>query len=203
MQIRSLEIKDAKAFSNLIIDMYSHIDDLEWFSPMPYSQEAAADMICSPRLFIVGAFEGKQLVGVSSLDYKCGKLSGKIDFPEECNTDKLVEIGFNIVHSEYRGHKIMQQLIDWLLVKIKSDGYEWAFTKVHKDNIASEKSCLNKGFTYYLSYPKEVKKPDFIDLAWQPFFSSIGKERAMATLDKFKDQEKIIVEYNIFIQRIQ
>ena len=132
-------------------------------------------MLENPRFYIIGAFIDGALAGVSSLDYKCGKLIGKIDFPEDCNTDKLVEIGFNIVHSDYRGRKIMQSLIAILLEKIKNDGFEYVFTKVHEDNIASNKSCLNKGFEKWCNYKKSVNKEDFKFLSSQSFFCPQGK----------------------------
>ena len=203
MDIRKLEEKDAKEFSELIVDMYSHLDNLEWFTPMPYDLDNVKGMIINPRFYIIGAFINDKLVGVSSLDYKCGKLIGKIDFPSECDTSKLVEIGFNLVHYDYRGNKIMQKLIDFLLEKIKNDGFEWAFTKVHEDNIASNKSCENKGFKKWCHYTKVVNKQEFEMLASQSFFSKIGKENAIKTLEKFKDREDIIVEYNILVQKIK
>lgn len=36
MVIRQLQTKDAKQFSKLIIHMYEHLHNLEWFTPMPY-----------------------------------------------------------------------------------------------------------------------------------------------------------------------
>lgn len=203
MDIRKLEEKDAKEFSELIVNMYSHLDNLEWFTPMPYDLDNVKGMISNPRFYIIGAFINDKLVGVSSLDYKCGKLIGKINFPSECDTNKLVEIGFNLVHYDYRGNKIMQKLIDFLLEKIKKDGFEWAFTKVHEDNIASNKSCENKGFKKWCHYTKAVNKQEFEMLASQPFFSKIGKENSIKTLEKFKDREDIIVEYNILVQKIK
>lgn len=203
MDIRKLEEKDAKEFSELIVNMYSHLDNLEWFTPMPYDLDNVKGMISNPRFYIIGAFINDKLVGVSSLDYKCGKLIGKINFPSECDTNKLVEIGFNLVHYDYRGNKIMQKLIDFLLEKIKNDGFEWASTKVHEDNIASNKSCENKGFKKWRRYTKAVNKQEFEMLASQPFFSKIGKENSIKTLEKFKDREDIIVEYNILIQKIK
>ena len=202
MEIRVLTKDDAKPFSNLIVNMYSNLENLEWFTPMPYDLENVTGMIENPRFYIIGAFIDGNLVGVSSLDYKCGKLIGKIDFPKDCNTDKLIEIGFNIVHSDYRGRKIMQQLIDVLLEKLKNDGYQYVFTKVHEDNIASNKSCVNKGFEIWCHYTKPVNKTDFEYLSNQPFFCEQGKINARKTLEKFKDCKEIIVEYNILIHRL-
>lgn len=202
MEIRTLTENDAEDFSKLIINMYSSLENLEWFTPMPYDLENVIGMIENPRFYIIGAFIDGKLVGVSSLDYKCGKLIGKINFPKDCNTEKLVEIGFNIVHTGFRGRKIMQQLIDVLLEKLKNDGYEYVFTKVHEDNIASNKSCFNKGFEKWCHYSKPVNKTDFEYLATQPFFCSQGKLNASHTLKKFKDKEEIIVEYNILLQKL-
>ena len=36
--IRQLTSDDAANFSSLIIDMYSNLDNLEWFSPMPFDE---------------------------------------------------------------------------------------------------------------------------------------------------------------------
>lgn len=202
MEIRQLERSDAENFAKLIINMYSNLENLEWFTPMPYDIENVIGMIENPRFYIIGAFIENTLIGVSSIDYKCGKLIGKIEFPKDCNTDKLVEIGFNIVHSDHRGNKIMQQLIEILLNKIKKDNFEWVFTKVHKDNIASNKSCFNKGFNVWRHYTKPVKKDEFEQLSNQPFFCEIGKQNAKNTLKKFKHEENIIVEYNILLQKL-
>lgn len=202
MEIRILTVNDAENFSKLIINMYSNLENLEWFTPMPYDLENVIGMIENPRFYIIGAFIDGKLAGVSSLDYKCGKLIGKINFPKDCNTEKLVEIGFNIVHTGFRGCKIMQQLIDVLLEKLRNDGYEYVFTKVHEDNIASNKSCFNKGFKKWCHYTKSVKKEDFEYLSSQPFFSDQGKLNAHRTLEKFKDNEEIIVEYNILLQKL-
>ena len=52
MEIRQLEKTDAKAFSALIVDMYAHLENLEWFSPMPYDKESVETMIEKPRFYI-------------------------------------------------------------------------------------------------------------------------------------------------------
>lgn len=202
MEFRKLEERDAGQFSELIKNMYSGLENLEWFTPMPYDEENVLNMIQKPRFYILGAFEDGKLVGVSSLDYKCGKLLGKIDFPEDCNTEKLVEIGFNLVHLDYRGNKIMQKLIKELLEKLKNDGYEWVFVKVNKDNIASNKSCYNLGFEQWKEYKKPVNKEDFESLANQPFFSKVGKINTEKTLAKFANEDEIVVDYNILIRKV-
>ena len=203
MIIRQLEPKDTQDFCDLIVDMYSNLENLEWFSPMPYDAENVGSMIQNPRFYIIGAFEGDTLMGVSSLDYKCGKLIGKIDFPKNCNTDKLVEIGFNMVSSKHRGKGIMKQMVEFLLNKITEDGFEWVFSKVHKDNFASSKSLIKNNFEIYVPYSKPVKISDFVMLSGQDFFSQVGKQNAQKTLAKYSaDATEIIVDYNILIKKL-
>lgn len=203
MIIRQLELSDTQNFCDLIVDMYSNLENLEWFSPMPYDAENVSSMIQNPRFYIIGAFEGDTLMGVSSLDYKCGKLIGKIDFPKNCNTDKLVEIGFNMVSSKHRGKGIMKQMVEFLLNKITEDGFEWVFSKVHKDNFASSKSLIKNNFEIFVPYSKPVKISDFVMLSSQDFFSEVGKQNAQKTLAKYSaDATEIIVDYNILIKKL-
>ena len=203
MEIRQLDTGDTKSFCELIVDMYAHLENLEWFSPMPYDEESVKTMLEKPRFYIVGAFEDGELCGVSSLDYKCGKLIGKIDFPQGCNTDKLVEFGFNIVHSKHRGKGIMKTLVAHLLKKVETDGFEWVFAKVHKDNFASSKSLQRNGFEIFESYSKPVSKIEFEQLLNQPFFSKSGKEKGDLTLEKFAGKDEIIVDYNILTKPLK
>lgn len=203
MEIRQLEARDTKQFCDLILNMYSNLDNLEWFSPMPYDFESVQNMIQKPRFFILGWFENGELCAVSSLDYKCGKLIGKIEFPSDCNTEKLVEMGFNIVHSKHRGKGIMKQLISVLLQKIKTGGFEYVFSKVHENNIASAKSFLNNGFQIHCAYSKPVQRTGFVEMSNQEFFSEKGKENAKQTLQKLaSDEEEFFVNYNIWIKKL-
>lgn len=203
MEIKQLTDEHTGAFCELIVDMYSHLENLEWFTPMPYDFESVKNMINKERFFIIGVFEGDELCAVSSLDYKCGKLIGKIDFPENCNTNKLVEIGFNIVSSKHRGKGIMKQMVSYLLEKVKVDGFEWVFSKAHKNNVASLKSLTKNGFEIFKDYQKPVSIKDFKELSNEPFFSKIGKLNANKTLSKYDSNDtEIIVEYNILIRRV-
>ena len=203
MEIKQLEEKDTQEFCDLIVDMYSHLENLEWFTPMPYDYENVSGMIKHPRFYIIGAFENGKLCGVSSLDYKCGKLIGKVDFPKECNTASMVEIGFNLVHSTERGKGIMKLLVAHLLEKIKNDGFEWAMSKVHKDNFASSKSLIKNGFKIAMDYVKPVNKQEFKALADADFFSPQGKENAAKSLAKSSpEDENIIVNYDILLKEM-
>lgn len=201
--IRQLRIDDTQQFCDLIIDMYSHLENLEWFSPMPYDFENVKSIIENKRFFIIGYFIDNTLCGVSSFDYKCGKLIGKINFPTDCNTDKLVEIGFTMVHSLYKGNGIMKKMVAYLLNKAKADGFEWVFSKVNKDNFASSKSLIYNGFERFSNYNKTININDFKYLSSQPFFSKCGKENAKTTLSKLEnDATEIFVNYEIIIKKL-
>ena len=201
--IKQLTVENTQEFCDLIVNMYSNLENLEWFSPMPFDYENVKGMIENPRFYIIGFFEDDVLCGVCSLDYKCGKLIGKIDFPKECNTDKLVELGFTMVHSKHRGKGIMKQMVDFLLKKIKNDGFEWAFGKVNKNNLASYKSLLNMGLKYYFDYSKPVKIADFKSLSSEPFFSEVGKANAIKTLENYTNEDvEIIVDYHILMIKL-
>ena len=201
--IKQLTIDDSKQFCDLIINMYSNLENLEWFSPMPYDLDNVKSIIENPRFFIIGYFQDGVLCAVSSFDYKCGKLIGKIDLPKECNTNKLVEIGFTMVHSNYRGNGLMKKMVAYLTNKAKEDGFEWIFGKVHKDNLASSKSFLNNGFNKFSHYNKPVSITEFQLLASQPFFSEIGKINAQKTLSKTKNTDsEIMVNYDIIIKKL-
>ncbi len=39
MEFRQLMKKNAKEFSGLIQNMYNNLENLEWFSPMPYEKK--------------------------------------------------------------------------------------------------------------------------------------------------------------------
>ena len=203
MIFRQVQEADTSDFCKLIVDMYSHLENLEWFTPMPYDEENVLGMIQHPRFYILGAYEEDKLIAVSALDYKCGKLIGKFDFPTECTLDNTVELAFNIVHSEHRGKGIMKSMLSILLEKIVADGYEWVFSKVHIDNLASSKSIIKNGLEIYKPYSKAVSKSDFISLSSQDFFSTKGKENAKVTLDRCKDNDDIIVNYNILIKKLK
>lgn len=103
--------------------------------------ENAAQMINKQRFYILGAFDGQKLAGIISLDYKCGKLPQKYNFPSWCNTDKMVEFAFTIVATQYRGQGLMFELLQQIKQIAIYQGYEYACCTVHKDNYPSKKMC--------------------------------------------------------------
>lgn len=128
---------------------------------------------------------------------------GKVSFPADCNTDKLVEIGFTMVHSLYKGKGIMKTMVDFLLKEAKKECFEWVFSKVHKDNFASSKSLIYNGFKKFANYRKSIKVEEFKMLASQPFFSQSGRNNAKETLSKIKGGDDVIwVDYEIIIKKL-
>ena len=88
MEFRKLNTNDTEQFCKLIVDMYAHLENIEWFSPMPFDYENVKSIIENPRFFVFGAFDNNLLCAVSSFDYRCGNLIGQIKFPDDCNTEK-------------------------------------------------------------------------------------------------------------------
>lgn len=202
MVIRKLCTNDTKQFRDLIIDMYSNLKNLEFFSPMPYDFDNVKSILENPRFYIIGVFDGEFLCAVSSFDYKCGKLLTKINFSKECNTEKLVEIGFTMVHSKYRDKGIMKQMVNYLAELAKQQGFEWIFGKVHIDNLASSKSFIYNDFKPSIRYKKEVNKDEFLSLSLQPFINKEAKGNSKITLKNNSGNEKIIVDYEILLKKL-
>ncbi len=203
MEIRKLEPKDTENFSKLIVNMYSNLENLEWFSPMPFDYENVLGMINSPRFYIIGGFVNDELVAVTCLDYKCGKLIGKVDFPSYVDTDKLVEIGFTIVHASHQGNGYAKVLVAHIMEYLKTTDYKWVFAKIHENNAPSNKSFLKLGFEKVMPLNKNVKLNEFLDMYNQPFFSPRGKENAKLTLQRVNFQEEtFVVQYNILLKSI-
>ncbi|MBO4412937.1 MAG: GNAT family N-acetyltransferase [Clostridia bacterium] len=202
MEIRKLNDDDVKQFCSLILDMYKHLENLEWFSPMPFDEENVKIMINKPRFYIVGAFEDEKLCGVASLDYKCGKLIGKVNFPKDCDTNKLVETGFSIVHSSYRGRGIMKEMVKVVLEEAKNQGYQWVFGKVHKDNLASSKSLKKLGFEKFNDLNKEVKVSSIIQLLNDNVLNKNATQHMQEILDKNQNSEFLIFNYDILMKKL-
>lgn len=202
MEFRKLNDGDVKDFCAIIVDMYAHLENLEWFSPMPFDEENVKGMINNPRFYIIGAFEDGKLCGVSSFDYKCGKLIGKVDFPKECDTSKLVEFGFTMVHSSYRGRGIMKEMINFLIDEAKKQGFVWGFGKVHKNNFASSKSLIKAGFYKFNDLNKEVK----VDSIKQLLNDNVLNKNATSIMQKKllenKDKEFLIFDYDILMKKL-
>ena len=97
----------------------------------------------------------------------------------------------------------MKKMVEYLINKAKDDGFEWIFSKVHIDNLASSKSLIFNGFEKYITYQKGVNLADFKSLAEQSFFSQLGKINAAKTLAKISPTDtEIIINYDILIKQL-
>ena len=202
MEFRVLKPEDAKQFCDLIVDMYGHLESLEWFSPMPTDFENVKGIIENPRFYVLGAFDGDFLCGVTSMDYKCGKLIGKIDFGKEIDFTKLVEFGFTMVHSRYRGNGIMKKMLAVLIDAAKEKGFEWAFGKVHKQNFASSTSMSRMGFEKTADYDKPVKISDINDILSKNILFKRAEYDIKKKLEKNENAEFLYVDYQIMMKKL-
>ena len=202
MIFRKLEVNDTKSFCNLIVDMYSHLENMEWFSPMPFDYDNVKSIIENPGFYVLGAFDEDFLCAVSSLDYKCGKLIEKVDFPNNCDTNKLVEFGFTMVHSNYRGQGIMKKLVGQLIDISKNQGFEWAFGKVHTDNLASSTSLIRNDFEKKIKYNKLVKVSDIKQLLAEKVLSKTATNKILDRLSQIENEEFINVDYDILVKKL-
>lgn len=198
MEFRRLMKKDAKEFSGLIQNMYNNLENLEWFSPMPYDEEGVKEIIANPRFFILGAFENNEMCAVSSFDFKCGKLIGQSCLPAYCTIENTAEIGFTMVKSNFKGRGIMKSLIKQLENSAALFNKKYLFGKVHVDNIASYKSFISCGFEEFSRYEKTVTRTEF-----EKFLTSgllLPSTCAKAKESLKRNRGDIAVQYAILIK---
>ena len=200
MEFRQLIEEDAKEMSLLILDMYRHLENLEWFSPMPYDEKSIKEILANPRFFVLGVFENGKLCALSSFDFKCGKLIGQNCMPLYCSIDNTVEIGFTMVHSNYRGHGIMKKLLQHLEEQALHFNKKYVFGKVHIENMASYKSFIDCGWAEFSRYDKNVKRADFQSFLSSGLLKPSTLEKAKISLNK--NSNDIIVKYAILLKKL-
>ena len=200
MEFRKLTEEDAPQMVTLIVDMYKHLDNLEWFSPMPYDEEGVRAILTNPRFFILGAMESGKLCALSSFDFKCGKLIGQSCMPQYCSLDNTAEIGFTMVHSNYKGQGIMKMLLNKLQDFAPLFNKKYLFGKVHIDNIASYKSFTHCGWAEFSRFDKSVKREEFQSFLSSGLLKPSTLEKAKASLNKNNDD--IIVKYAILLKEL-
>lgn len=199
MILRKLTEQDAGRFQELILDMYNHLENLEWFSPMPTDFESIKDILSNPRFFVLGAFEKDDLLAVSSFDYKCGKLIGQNILPQDCTLENTVEIGFTMVKSNCQGKGIMKKLIIALEEIATKQNFKYIFGKVHIDNNASFRSFLSCVYTKYCEYEKTLKRDEFLSFIEKKILKPTTENKAKLTLQK----DILSVRYAIYIKTLK
>ena len=74
MEIRELGEADASVLSNLFINMYENLDNIEGFVPILYDQLNVRAMLTNSRYYILGAFENNNLIGAVCLSKPNGSI---------------------------------------------------------------------------------------------------------------------------------
>lgn len=200
MEFKILTEENAKEFTSLIKDMYENLENLEWFSPMPYDEENVREILLNPRFFVLGAFENGKLCAVSSFDFKCGKLIGKNFMPQDCSLENTVEIGFTMVRDDCKGRGIMKSLICELENYAKKFDKKYFFGKVHVDNLASSKSFLSQDYAVFSRFEKQVNRDEFQSFLKSGLLKKSTQEKAEISLQK--NVGDIIVDYEILIKKL-
>lgn len=202
MTIRELTENDAKVFGNLIIDMYQHIDDIEGFVPIPYDNLNIRCMLTNSRYYFLGAFEDNMLIGVACLDYLCSELLEEIGLQERFKFEKIIELNFVVVHSDYRGKGVMRELYKHVLAKANSEHFSIIFGKANKFNFATISSYLHSEFSRLFDYEQKINKEDFKFIANSSFLKPHAKYSALNTLKRFEHQKFITLKFSILIKHL-
>lgn len=202
MEFSQLGKDDYNELINLIIDMYSHIDNIEYIKILPIDKLSVQNILTNSRYYVLGAWEKKQLVAVSCLDYQCGKLLDKIDFSKYCDTKNLVEVGFTMVHSNFRGRGIMKELLQNLNMKAREGNFTHTFSEVHNYNFASIYSFLHTDYKIICKFKKEFDKSEFEYISNLECLHPNTRKMAKITLSKYNNSEKVIAPYSIVLKKI-
>ena len=202
MTIRELTEDDASVFSNLIIDMYQHIDDIEGFVPILYDNLNVRCMLTNSRYYFLGAFENNMLIGVACLDYLCSDLLEEVGLQERFKFEKIIELNFVVVHSNFRGRGIMRELYKQLLEKVNKENYSIMFSKANKFNFATISSYLHSEFSRLFDYEQKINKEDFKFIASSNFLKPHAKFSAENTLKRFEHEKFITLKFSILVKHL-
>lgn len=159
MEFRRITQTDTQKVADLINEMNENLPNPAWFLTMSGDLSHVSKMIDKERFYIIGAFEGDDLAGIASLDYKNGKLPEKYTFPSWCDINKLVEFSFSIVSLKYRGKGVMFKMLEEIYRIALSQGFKFACCTVHNDNYPSKKNLLKIGFEDYLKVESDTPFP--------------------------------------------
>ena len=202
MIIRELTEYDAKLFGDLIIDMYQHTNDIEGFVPIPYDNLNIRCMLTNSRYYFLGAFEGELLIGIACLDYLCSDLLDEIGLQKRFQFEKIIELNFVVVHSNFRGKGIMKELYKNILEKVNAEHFSIIFGKANKFNFATISSYLHSEFSRLFDYEQKINKEDFKFIANSNFLKAHAKYSALNTLKRFEHEKFITLKYSILIKHL-
>lgn len=202
MTIRELTESDAHAFSELIIDMYTHTDDIEGFIPIPYDNLNIRCMLTNSRYYFLGAFEDNMLIGAACLDYLCSELLEETGLQERYRFEKIIELNFVVVHSNFRGQGLMRELYKRLIEKVNKEHFSIIFGKANKFNFATISSYLHSEFSRLFDYEQKINKEDFKFIANSEFLKPHAKYSALNTLKRFENEKFITLKYSILVKQL-
>lgn len=203
MIIRELTESDANAFSNLIIDMYQHVDDIEGFVPIPYDNLNIRCMLTNRRYYFLGAFEDDMLIGLTCLDYLCSDLIKETDLQNRFEFEKIIELNFVVVHSQFRGKGVMRELFAHVVEKVTAEHYTIICGKANKFNFSTISSYLHSQFERLFDYQQKINKEDFKFIANSPYLKPATKYSALNTLKRFEHQKFITLKYSVLVKHLQ
>lgn len=202
MEIRELTLDDANMFSQLLIDMYSSLNDLEEFVPIPYDVLNIKSMLLNSRYYFLGAFENNMLVGTICLDYLCSNLLETTDIKKHYPFEKIVELNFVVVHTNFRGKGIMRSLLTEILAKLQSENYTVIFGKANKFSFSTISSYLHSQFERLFDYEQKISKQDFEYIASAKFIKPTTKHKALKTLERFKNEKYITLKFSVLTKYV-
>ena len=97
---------------------------------------------------------------------------------------------------------LLKKLVSQLIDTSKKQGLEWAFGKVHKDNLASSTSLIRNGFEKKMKYNKPVKVADIKQLLADKVLSKTATNNIIERLSRISNEEFINVDYDILIKKL-
>ncbi len=170
-EYRKLEKTDAQSFVDLLNDMYGVLPNKEWFLPISTNLNDVQALLVNPRFYILGAFLGHKLVGVSASDYQPNKTVNSVVIPKKFDLTAVVGLAFNIVHTSARGVGLMYKMCTKNIDRNVAEGYKTVVATVHPDNLASKKTLLKLGFELVGSKQKPYREVLCLDLKLNPHFA--------------------------------
>lgn len=138
--IRKLTQVDKQDYFSLLFEVYDGLENKDWFiMPSIYERE---NIFKNDVTY--GYFDGKQLVGASSLFRGVAEMEDVLEF-SKVKSQNVAEIGPLVVKENYRGNNIAFQINQKLFELAKQKGVEYIFATVHPNNTPSNKSIQKLG----------------------------------------------------------
>ncbi|MFA6279832.1 MAG: GNAT family N-acetyltransferase [Bdellovibrionales bacterium] len=114
---------------------------------IPYEEWELDSLYDESYALLHGAYDGETLAGIAQLYVQQEMLKS---YKEEMglSSEKVCELGGNLVLSEYRGQKIQYNLMQLQFNLARDIGFKHIITMAHPDNVASLKSIQRLGLKF-------------------------------------------------------